>query len=96
MPSYRLTRKAEEDLFAIAVYGIEQFGVLQARLYRDKFLAHFAALAETPALYQRVDFVREGYRRSVCGVHSIYYRQDGEIVEIVRVLGQQDTRVLQK
>jgi toxin ParE1/3/4 len=41
-------------------------------------------------LYQAVDDIREGYRRSVCGVDSIYYRVDGDIVEIMAILGQQD------
>ena len=30
------------------------------------------------------------YRRSVCGVDSIYYRIVGNTVEIMRILGQQD------
>ena len=42
------------------------------------FLNHFEQLAENPWLYQAVDDIREGYRRSVCGVDSIYYRIDGE------------------
>jgi toxin ParE1/3/4 len=35
--------------------------------------------------------VRKGYRRSVCGVDSIYYRVgDDGIVEIMAILGSQD------
>ena len=45
-------------------------------------LRRFEALAELPELCQWVDFVRWGYGRSVCGVHSIHYRQNGEIAEI--------------
>jgi toxin ParE1/3/4 len=41
-------------------------------------------------LYQTVDDIREGYRRSVCGVDSIYYRIVGDTVEIMCILGQQD------
>lgn len=37
-----------------------------------------------------VDDIRPGYRRSVCGVDSIYYRVVGDVVEIIRILGQQD------
>jgi len=43
-----------------------------------------------PILYQAVDEIREGYRRSVCGVDSIYYRVDGNTVEIMAIFGQQD------
>ena len=38
-----------------------------------------------------VDHIRDGYRRSVCGVGSIYYRlNDKLVVKIMRVLGRQD------
>lgn len=40
--------------------------------------------------YQAVDDIREGYRRSVCGVDSIYYHIVDNKVEIMRILGQQD------
>jgi toxin ParE1/3/4 len=38
----------------------------------------------------KADLIRDGYRRSVCGVDSIYYRVDGDTVEIMCILGQQD------
>jgi toxin ParE1/3/4 len=41
-------------------------------------------------IYPAVDHIRVGYRRSVCGVHAIYYRLDSEGVEIVRILKNQD------
>ena len=47
-------------------------------------------MAEQPQLHQAVDDIREGYRRSVCGVDSIYYRIVDDTVEIMCILGQQD------
>lgn len=41
-------------------------------------------------LYQAVDYFRAGYRRSVYGTDSIYYRINGGIVEIMAILGHQD------
>ena len=41
-------------------------------------------------MYQAVDDIREGYRRSVCGVDSIYFRIFDGTVEVMRILGQQD------
>lgn len=56
------------------------------------FFDRFEQLARQPYLYQSVDHIREGYRRSVCGADSIYYCVvDDDIIEIMRVLGQQDT-----
>ena len=37
-----------------------------------------------------VDDIRAGYRRSVCGADSIYYRVQGDTVEILAIVGQQD------
>jgi len=47
-------------------------------------------LAERPLSYPAVDDIRVGYRRSVCGADSIYYRIEGEAVEIMAIIGQQD------
>ena len=54
------------------------------------FFDRFELLAEQPYLYQAVDDIREGYRRSVCGVDSIYYQVDGDTVEIMNIIGRQD------
>ncbi len=68
---------------------MEQFGIEQSALYRDKLKQRFLELTEAPLMYPAVDDIREGYRRSVCGVHSIYYRIHADYVEIMRVLGRQ-------
>jgi len=59
--------------------------------YRDVLKHRFSLLADQPLLYPAVDHIRTGYRRSVCGVHSIYYRVEGGTVEIVRILKHQNT-----
>ena len=87
---YRLSKAAEEDLTGIALFGDEHFGIAQSNRYRDQLERQFSALAEQPLRFPAVDHLREGYRRSVCGVHSIFYRIDGEIVEIIRILKNQD------
>ncbi|MCH7944323.1 MAG: type II toxin-antitoxin system RelE/ParE family toxin [Proteobacteria bacterium] len=53
-------------------------------------MARLQAIADKPKLYPAADNIRKGYRRSVFGVHSIYYRIHGEGVEIVRILGRED------
>jgi toxin ParE1/3/4 len=90
MAKYRLSKAAEEDLINIAQYGDDQFGVAQSDMYREELKRRFSVLAESPELFASVDHIRVGYRRSVCGVHSIYYHIEGQDVEIVRVLGRQD------
>lgn len=87
---YHLSKLAEEDLLGIADYGDEHFGIAQSDRYRDKLKQRFSALAEQPYLYQAVEHIQAGYRRSVCGKHSIYYRINRKGVEIIRILGRED------
>jgi toxin ParE1/3/4 len=63
-----------EALIEIAQYGNENFGVAKSDRYRDQLKQRFFILAEQPLLYPSVNHITRGYRRSVCGVHSIYYR----------------------
>ncbi|MDP6833295.1 MAG: type II toxin-antitoxin system RelE/ParE family toxin [Rhodospirillales bacterium] len=90
MSDYRLSAAAKQDLIDIARYGDEQHGVAQSNRYRDQLKQRFSQLAEQPLLYAAVDHIRPGYRRSVCGSHSIYYRIIGDTVEIMRIIGRQD------
>ncbi len=90
MRKYRLTRAAKEDLVGIAQYGDEHFGVAQSNRYREQLKQRFSVLGKHPLLYPAVDHIRQGYRRSVCGAHSIYYRIKGENVEIIRLLKNHD------
>ena len=92
MGEYRLAEAAKKDLMDIALYGDEHFGAVQSNRYRDQLKQRFSILAETPLLYPAVSHIRDGYRRSVCGAHSIYYRIDGDTVEIMRVLKHQDPK----
>jgi toxin ParE1/3/4 len=90
MANYRISEDAKADLRRIYRRGVREYGEAKADQYYDSFFDRFEALAEQPYLYQAVDGIREGYRRSVCGADSIYYRVDGDTVEVMAILGQQD------
>jgi len=90
MPGYALTCAADQDFENIFEFGIDTFGLDQALSYQNGMKERFDKLAEQPQLYPAVDHIRAGYRRSVYGSHSIYYRIDGQGVVIARILGQQD------
>ena len=95
MASYRLREKADEDLGRLYEYGVIHYGQDRADRYYDGLIERFEQLAENPRLYPAVDHIRPGYRRSVYGCHSIYYRIDQDEIVIVRILGQQDLQQLQ-
>jgi toxin ParE1/3/4 len=90
MGNYRLSEEAKADLTRIYRRGLLEHGEAQADRYFHAFFDRFEQLAEQPLLYPGVDDIRQGFRRSVCGVDSIYYRVDGQTVEIMAIIGQQD------
>jgi len=90
MANYRINEDAKADLQRIYRRGLLEFGEEQADRYFDAFFERFDELAVQPYQYQAVDEIRSGYRRSVCGADSIYYRIVDSTVEIMRILGQQD------
>jgi toxin ParE1/3/4 len=91
MGSYKLTQKARADLKRIWLYGVKTYGHLRADQYHQGMLDRFARIADQPYLFQSVDNIRAGYRRSVYGTESIYYRINDDRVEIMTILGRQDT-----
>ena len=78
------------DLARIYWRGVSDFGEVQAERYYETLIQRFADIAEAPYKYPSVEHIRESYRRSVCGTDNIYYRADGKLVEIIRILGRQD------
>jgi len=90
MGHYKLSEDAKADLARIYRRGISDYGEAKADKYYAAFFIRFEQIAEQPNLYQAVDHIRKGYRRSVCGVDSIYYIINGDTVEIINILGQQD------
>lgn len=91
MPRYHLSGEAKEDLIAIAQFGDEHFGTRRSDAYRDLLERRFLELTENPDLYPLVEHIHSGYRRSVCGAHSIYYKVGQRGVTIIRILGRQNT-----
>ncbi len=87
---YVLTEAAKLDLIRIHQFGIYRFGEKQADKYFYAFFKQFEIIVQNPLLYPSVDYIRKGYRRCVCGVDSIYFRVNGEIVEIISIIGRQD------
>ena len=90
MGSYILSNVAKEDLMRIYQYGEKQFGTKQADKYFESFFLHFDRISENPLSFESVDFIRPGYRRCVCGVDSIFFKMNENVVEIMTIIGRQD------
>ena len=90
MASYKLSQAADEDFENIFDYGIDTFGLEQAVVYQTGMKMRFDEMAENPMLYNAVDHIKQGYRRSVFAAHSIYYTVENDGIKIIRILGRQD------
>jgi toxin ParE1/3/4 len=94
MAKYKISNVAREDLIRIHHYGVKRFGLKQADKYFETFFVHFDLIAENPQSFESVDFIKPGYRRCPCGVDSIYYKMEEDIVEIMTIIGKQDPNQL--
>jgi len=92
MSSYKLSNVAKEDLIRIHSYGVKQFGMTQADNYFNTFFEYFDLIAQSPYSFESVDFIKEGYRRCVCGSDSIYYRITNNRIEIMAIVGRQNLK----
>lgn len=90
MAKYKLSNVAREDLIRIHHYGVKQFGIRQADKYFESFFDHFELIAKNPQSFESVDFIKPGYRRCVCGADSIFFKTNGNVVEIMTIIGRQD------
>jgi len=90
VPEYRISKIAKEDLIRIHQYGTAQFGEEQADKYFNALFDKFDLIAERPFSYESAEFIKPGYRKCVCGVDSIFYRINDEVVEIMTIIGRQD------
>ena len=86
MADYRLSRRAAADLEAIANYTIEQFGVAQARRYRDSLRLCFERLTENPRMGRRAEHLSPGLRRFEHRSHVVFYTPSDNETYLVRIL----------
>ena len=92
MTKYKLSNDAKEDLIRIHHYGVLKFGIIQADKYFDSFFSPFDVITQRPFSFESVDYIKTGYRRSVCGSDSIYFRVNDENIEIMSIIGKQDIK----
>lgn len=86
MNSFRLTRRAEQDLYDIFLYGYERFGIAQADRYASDMEVCFQLLADNPRLGRETKAIAPGVRRHEHGAHVILYEESGTGVLILAVL----------
>jgi toxin ParE1/3/4 len=91
---YTLSRKAEEDIIAIFVYGVAEFGLQQAERYHDLLEKTFQFLAQNPeAARERLEITPPVRIHPIESHVVIYTIDEKKDVFIVRVRhGREDWR----
>ncbi|WP_022728628.1 type II toxin-antitoxin system RelE/ParE family toxin [Fodinicurvata sediminis] len=91
----RTSRKADEDIIAIYLYGVREFGVHQAERYHSDLMATLRLLSEQPMIARERHEFRPIVRIHAHQAHLIVYQVRQDDVLILRVLnGRQDWKEL--
>ncbi len=88
MPRIHRHARAETDLIEIWIYTYKRWGDAQAERYLDELDDGIQQLTQDPALGQRCDQIREGYRSLQINRHVVYYNVTPTVIHIIRVLHQ--------
>jgi len=89
MPDYRLSEEADRDIYAIALYTLENWNEAHADRYIIGLHNTFQRLAAKPRLGIRCDDIRPGYFRRRYRSHMVFYKEAQNGILIVRVLHAQ-------
>lgn len=89
MSTYRIRKKALEDLDNIWLYTEENWSITQADRYYNLLVSEIEYIALNPESGRDIGHIRIGYRYSQVKSHIIFYRiTTDHTVEIVRILHQ--------
>lgn len=75
MSEYRLSGRADNDLLDVFVFGIEQFGPIQAERYQSEMIRCFDLLADNPRLGRKAEAIGGNVRRHEYASHVILYEE---------------------
>jgi toxin ParE1/3/4 len=82
----RFTTDARTDLRDIRRYTADRWGARQRDVYDARLNRALSSLIEYPELGPPRDDLFPGCRNLVVGQHVIFYRLDGEVIVVGRVL----------
>ncbi|MFO0658263.1 MAG: type II toxin-antitoxin system RelE/ParE family toxin [Polyangiaceae bacterium] len=86
MAVYRLTRRAEIDLFELAEFTLKTWGQAQCERYLDQLESCLHRVADNPSLGQSREWVRPGLRAIKQGKHVIFYKCFQDHTLVLRIL----------
>ena len=85
---YVLSNDAAQDVTAMYVYSLQQWGESQAEAYIDGLYEQFETLQSHPHAGRDVSLIRANTRRLLYQRHAIYYHVSAKEIRILRILHQ--------
>lgn len=79
---------ADRDLIEIYDYTADTWGLAQADLYLDAMYARIDGLLTGRTVSGGAFQIRPGLRQTLVGRHVVFFRDNAEVVTVVRVLHQ--------
>ena len=83
-----VTSAARADLIALVQHGTERFGFDVAEAYANRIAAALKRLEDFPESGPRLAWRTDNVRKLTVGSHSAFFRVEGDIVRIIRILHQ--------
>ena len=79
---------AEADLRDIWIYSFQTWGEAQADKYLDDLDTRMIGLTTGRTASRAAEDVAPGLRRALAGSHVVFFREEDEVVTVLRVLHQ--------
>jgi len=86
--TFVLSPAAEIDLDDIWDYSVEDWGERQAERYIRMIQDTITGLTVGMQLSQSAELVRPGYRKVLVGTHVLFFTEDDQVVDVIRILHQ--------
>lgn len=94
MADFALTKRAEADLFDLALFGYERFGERQVEAYLADLDHVFRLLADQPRMGRKAETIAPGVRRHEHRSHVILYEEAPPGVRILAIVHASSVRRL--
>ena len=88
MPIFKVSKKAEDDLYNIGEYTEDEWGIDQRNKYFDNINKRFHQLSDNPDHPSYLCVIKKDCFGLLINEHIIIYRKFSYGVRIVRVLGK--------
>ena len=87
--SYRISKKAVEDLERIWIYTYKNWSTKQADRYYNLIINEIEFITNNFMSGKSMEHIKKGYRASKVKSHLIFYRKsDNSQIEVIRILHQ--------